>query len=57
MEDPKSTKDDKKTNESLELKQELSEDELKGVDGGDIVAHIAQGHLNKYLDQSPSIKF
>ena len=34
MEDPKNTKDDKKEKESPELKQELSEDELKSVDGG-----------------------
>jgi len=56
MEDPKNTKDDKKEKESPELKQELSEDELKGVDGGDFLIDN-QGHLNKYLDQSPSIKF
>ena len=31
MEDPK---DDKKEKESPELKEELTEDELKGVDGG-----------------------
>ena len=56
MEDPKNTKEDKKEKKSPELKQELSEDELKGVDGGDIIAPH-QGHLNKYLDQSPSIRF
>ena len=35
MEDPKNTKDDKKEKESPELKEELTEDELKGVDGGE----------------------
>ena len=34
MEDPKNIKDDKKEKESPELKEELTEDELKGVDGG-----------------------
>ena len=34
MEDTKN-KDDKKEKESQELKDELTEDELKGVDGGD----------------------
>ena len=34
MEDPKNTKDDKKEKASTELKEELTEDELKGVDGG-----------------------
>ena len=34
MEDPKNTKDNKKEKESPELKEELTEDELKGVDGG-----------------------
>ena len=34
MEDTKSIKDDKKEKESPELKEELTEDELKGVDGG-----------------------
>jgi hypothetical protein len=34
MEDPKNIKDDKKQKESPELKEELTEDELKGVPGG-----------------------
>ena len=34
MEDTKSIKDDKKEKESPELKEELTEDELKGVSGG-----------------------
>ena len=34
MEDPKNIKDDKKEKESPELKEELTEDELKNVDGG-----------------------
>ena len=34
MEDTKSIKDDKKEKESPELKEELTEEELKGVDGG-----------------------
>ena len=33
MEDPKNTKDDKKEKVSLEFKEGLTEDELKGVDG------------------------
>ena len=34
MEDSKNTKEDKKEKESPELKEELTEEELKGVDGG-----------------------
>ena len=34
MEAPKNIKVDKKQKESPELKEELTEDELKGVDGG-----------------------
>ena len=34
MEDIKNTKDDKKEKESPELKEELTEDELKGLSGG-----------------------
>ena len=34
MEASKNTKDDKKEKASTELKEELTEDELKGVDGG-----------------------
>ena len=34
MEDPKNIKDDKKEKESPELKEELNEEEVKGVDGG-----------------------
>ena len=34
MEDPKNTKDDKKEKESPELKEELTEEEVKGVDAG-----------------------
>ena len=34
MEDPRKTKDDKKEKESPELKEELSEEEAKSVDGG-----------------------
>ena len=34
MEDTKSIKDDKKEKESPELKEELTEEEVKGVDGG-----------------------
>ena len=34
MEDPKNIKDDKKEKESPELKEELSDEELKGVTGG-----------------------
>ena len=37
MVDPKNIKDDKKEKESPELKEELTEDELKGVDGGVLV--------------------
>ena len=39
MEDPKNTKDDKKEKESPELKEELPEEELKGVDGGSVPAY------------------
>ena len=34
MEDPKNTKNDKKEKESPDLKKELTEDELKDVNGG-----------------------
>ena len=34
MEDSKNIKDDKKEKESPELKEELTEDQLDGVDGG-----------------------
>ena len=34
MEDPKNTKDDKKEKESPELKEELRDEELKGLSGG-----------------------
>ena len=34
MEDPKNVKDDKEEKESPELKEELSDEELKGVTGG-----------------------
>ena len=34
MEDPKNIKDDKKEKESPDLKEELTVEELKGVDGG-----------------------
>ena len=34
MEDPKNIKDDKKEKESPELKEELTEEEAKSVDGG-----------------------
>ena len=34
MEDTKNTKDDNKENESPELKEELTEDELKGLSEG-----------------------
>ena len=34
MEDPKNTMDDKKEKESPELKEELTEEELKGLSGG-----------------------
>ena len=34
MEDPKNTKDDKKEKVSPELKEELTEEEVKSVDGG-----------------------
>ena len=34
MEDTKSIRDDKKEKESPEFKEELTEEELKGVDGG-----------------------
>ena len=34
MEDPKDIKDAKKDKESPELKEELTEDELKGLSGG-----------------------
>ncbi|KZR85209.1 hypothetical protein MITS9509_02486 [Synechococcus sp. MIT S9509] len=34
MEDPKNIKDDKKKKESPELKEELSNEELKGLSGG-----------------------
>ena len=34
MEDTKNIKDDKKEKESAELKEELSDEELKGVTGG-----------------------
>ena len=34
MEETKNTKDDNKEKETPELKEELTEDELKGVDGG-----------------------
>ena len=34
MEDPKNIQDDKKEKESPELKEELTEEEVKGVDGG-----------------------
>ena len=34
VEDPKNIKDDKKEKESPELKEELSDEELKGVTGG-----------------------
>ena len=34
MEDPRNIKDDKKEKESPELKEELTEEEVKSVDGG-----------------------
>ena len=34
MEDPKNTKDDKKENESPEIKEELTDEETKAIDGG-----------------------
>ena len=34
MEDPKDIKDDKKEKESPELKEEMTKDELKDVNGG-----------------------
>ena len=34
MEDPKNIKDDKKEKESPELKEELTEEELMGLSGG-----------------------
>ena len=34
MEDPKNIKDDKKEKKSPELKEELTDEELKGVTGG-----------------------
>ncbi|QNI54195.1 hypothetical protein SynBIOSE41_01681 [Synechococcus sp. BIOS-E4-1] len=37
MEDSKNIKDDKKQKKSPELKEQLSEEELKGVDGGAMV--------------------
>ncbi|WP_114992752.1 bacteriocin [Synechococcus sp. UW179A] len=40
MEDPKNIKDPKKEKESPELKEELTEEELKSVDGG-VLVYIA----------------
>ena len=48
MEDTKSIKDDKKENVSTELKEELTEDELKGVDGG---GHDRMGMGGRHLLQ------
>ena len=48
MEAPKNTKDDKKEKASTELKDELTEDELKGVDGG---GHDRMGMSGRQLLQ------
>lgn len=50
MEDPKNTKNDRKEKESPELKEELTADELKGVDGAGGVTQ-QQEELNAELDQ------
>ena len=57
MEDPKKIRDDKKEKESPELKDELTEDELKGVTGGVGVSGIlsaAEGLLPDPI-QNPAI--
>ena len=43
MEDPKNTKEDKNEKESPELKEKLTEDELKGVDGGSALLYHKHG--------------
>ena len=47
IEDSKNTKDDKKDNESPELKKELSDEDLEGIDGGG--AHIIDEMWNMGL--------
>ena len=53
MEDIKNTKDDKKEKESPELKEELTEEELKGVDGGDRNHFVMYGYSKKIKTQEP----
>ena len=48
MEDPKSTKDDKKEKESLELKEELTKEESKGVSGG---RDATEQSVNNWIDE------
>ena len=52
MEEPKNTKDDKKEKESPELKEELTEDELKGVSGGGGVVTKVPGNPGAVLRKS-----
>ena len=50
MEDPK---DDKKEKQSPELKEKLTEDELKSVDGGDRNHFVMYGYSKKIKTQEP----
>ena len=49
MEDSKNIKDDKAVNESPELKEELSDEELKGVTGGIDPITMPEGDPNKAI--------
>ena len=48
MEDSKNIKDDKKENESTEHKEELTEDEFKGVRGG---RGVTEQSVNNWIDE------
>ena len=48
MEDSKNIKDDKKENESPEHKEELTEDEFKGVSGG---KGVTEQSVNNWIDE------
>ena len=48
MENSKNIKDDKKENESPEHKEELTEDEFKGVSGG---KGVTEQSVNNWIDE------
>ena len=51
MEDPKNTKDDKKEKETSELEEEVTDDELKNVRGGDGVVTDVPGNTLGSLEE------